>query len=104
MGCGVSAHQPNSPEALVTQLKDPDPQVRRNAAQKLGELGKTAVSYSSQLADALSDSDLEVRNRAGKSLVQLASFTENIRSLTPGIAKLLMHDVSLVQGDTHSTL
>merc|ERR1719162_8644 len=97
-------YQANSIEALVAKLNDPDPKVRRRSAQELGACGSTAACYASNLADALNDNDLEVRNRAGKSLVQLAKFGDHVSSMSPGIAKLLIHDDYKVRGTAQDTL
>lgn len=56
-------------DALIKQLKSPDSDMRREAAKKLGELGKDAKKAGPALVTALkSDKDLFVRRFAAQSL------------------------------------
>ena len=65
LGCG------NSTDALVAQLGDGDPAVRRFAARALGEEHGSSAEAVAALGRAIEDPDIEVREFAGASLGQL---------------------------------
>src|SRR5437660_5875627 len=59
-------------DGLIKQLKSPDSDMRREAAKKLGEIGKDAQKAGPALVTALkSDKDLFVRRFAAQSLGQV---------------------------------
>src|SRR5688572_18939479 len=61
-GCG------DSTDALITQLGDPDPAIRRQSAQALANTRGDVTQVVAALASALNDADLEVRELAASSL------------------------------------
>jgi HEAT repeat protein len=56
----------------VTALRDPNPKVRREAVLKLGNVGDADPSVPEALAQALEDSDSQVRYDAVRAVVKLS--------------------------------
>ncbi len=78
-------------DALIKQLKSPDSDMRREAAKKLGELGKDARKAGPALVTALkSDKDLYVRRFAAQSLGEIEA---DPKLAVPPLAALLKEDM-----------
>jgi HEAT repeat protein len=63
-------------QVLIRELQDPDPEVRREAAGALGEMGDDAVAAIPALLQALKDPAQEVAEQAGTSLMHLGRESE----------------------------
>jgi HEAT repeat protein len=71
-------------EALIKQLKDSDPDLRRSAAKALGEAGSEAKTAVAALSAALKDKDLFVRRFSAQSLGELGP---DARDAVPALRK-----------------
>jgi HEAT repeat protein len=58
-------------ESWVAALHDPDPQVRRQAVMKLGNVGDADPAAAEALTEALRDTDVQVRRAAIFAVVKL---------------------------------
>src|SRR5437879_2576594 len=78
-------------DALIKQLKNPDSDMRREAAKKLGELGMDAKKAGPALATALkTDKDLFVRRFAAQSLGLVGA---DPKLAVPALSALLKEDM-----------
>src|SRR5690242_14914360 len=77
-------------DALIKQLKSPDSDMRRQAATKLGEIGKEAKNAGPALVTAIkTDKDLFVRRFSAQSLGQVEA---DPKLAVPALAALLKED------------
>jgi HEAT repeat protein len=70
---GFAQDQSNQINKLITELKSPNPAVRRSAAETLGKIGAEAKDAVPALIAALKDADHRVRNYAVVALRGLRS-------------------------------
>src|SRR6266436_293168 len=77
---------PAAVKALAEALQDKDAEVRKNAAQSLGRIGKEAKFAVKALTEALKDTDLDVR---GASALALGRIGKEAVSAAPALAEVL---------------
>ncbi len=82
-GCGGEPRSPmlaggREVKSWVEALRDPNPQVRRRAVLKLGNVGDADPAVPAALAEALKDSDALVRRDAIPAVVKLSNPGEAI--------------------------
>ena len=65
-------------KSWIVDLRDPDPQVRRKAVLKLGNVGDSDPAAAVGLAEALHDSDPTVRRNAVSAVAKLRKPNEEI--------------------------
>ncbi len=73
-------------DALITQLRDKDPDLRRAAAKKLAEAGPEAKPATAALIKALKDDDLFVRRFSAEAL---GAIEADPKAAVPSLAALL---------------
>jgi HEAT repeat protein len=73
-------------KSWLTDLQDPQPQVRRQAVLKLGNVGEADPSVVEGLAGALRDKDVVVRREAVRAVVKLTKATDTITAELKAIA------------------
>ncbi len=71
---------PDAIDQLVDQLRDPDNEVRRAAAEALGALGAEAEAVAPALFDLLADRDVEVRSAAAEALGAISDAADALRT------------------------
>jgi CubicO group peptidase (beta-lactamase class C family) len=72
---------------LVKALQDPDPRVRENAAESLGQMGPGASEATDPLLHCLSDADPYVIGKAAEALSRIGG------AAVPGLIRVLEHAV-----------
>jgi HEAT repeat protein len=75
--------------ALIAKLKDPDSDLRREAAQELAKLGKEAKAAVPALIGRLNDKDVYVRRYSAQAL---GAIGPDAKSAVPALRKLLNDD------------
>ena len=86
MASGCSHEEPDflaggrEVESWIAALHDPDPQVRRQAVMKLGNVGDADPAAAEGLTEALCDTDVQVRRAAVFAVVKLDKPSEAITS------------------------
>src|SRR5262245_7401725 len=87
IGCGKEAAYGNRPvSAWRKDLKDPDPQVRREAAEALGEIGAKAKAAVPDLGEALNDPDDRVRIKVSLALWSIGA---SVKGAVPNLIAAL---------------
>ena len=99
-------------ESWLEEIRDPSPRARRQAVQKLGNVGDEDPAVAQALCEALQDSDAQVRREAVFAVVKLAEPGSEITSrlgtmsekdADPGVRDVAARALAKLSADTRGS-